>query len=133
VPQATNSTRDLTWLLDDMVERVSEARHVVVLSTDGLLIAASSKHLSAVASGLQSLARGAGRPFGATGVRQTIIEMNNMFVFVTEAGKRAHLVVVGSEDSDVGLIAYEMAMLVVRVGKYLTTSPRPGIGTTESR
>jgi predicted regulator of Ras-like GTPase activity (Roadblock/LC7/MglB family) len=123
-----------------MVERVSEARHVVVLSTDGLLIAASSKlgredaeHLSAVASGLQSLARGAGRPFGATGVRQTIIEMNNMFVFVTEAGKRAHLVVVGSEDSDVGLIAYEMAMLVVRVGKYLTTSPRPGIGTTESR
>lgn len=138
--QPTTSTRDLAWLLDDLVERVSEVRQAVVLSADGLLIAASSglsredaEHLSAVASGFQSLARGAGRQFGASAVRQTIIEMDTLFLFVTEAGKRANLAVLGSEDSDVGLIAYEMAMLVVRVGKYLTTSPRAGIGTTEHR
>lgn len=132
------STRDLAWLLDDLVERVAEIKQAVVLSADGLLIAASrglnredAEHLSALASGFQSLARGAGRHFGAGTVRQTIIEMDTLFLFVTAAGQRANLAVLGSENSDVGLIAYEMAMLVTRVGKYLTTPSRAGIGATE--
>lgn len=136
--QPITSTGDLAWLLDDLVKRVAEVRQAVVLSADGLLIAASrglsredAEHLSAVASGFQSLARGAGRHFGAGTVRQTIIELDTLFLFVTAAGKHANLAVLGSENSDVGFIAYEMAMLVTRVGKYLTTPSRPGIGTAE--
>jgi predicted regulator of Ras-like GTPase activity (Roadblock/LC7/MglB family) len=102
-----------------------------VLSSDGLLIAASTKlsredgdHLSAVAAGFQSLARGAGRHFGGGAVRQTIIEMESAFLFVTAAGSGACLAVLATEDADVGLIAYEMAMLVSRVGQYLSTPVR---------
>jgi uncharacterized protein len=131
VVQTTSSTRDLTWLLDDLVERVAEAKHAVVLSTDGLLIAASrglsredADHISAVAAGFQSLARSAGRHFGAGTVRQTVIEMDTAFLFVTAAGQGANLAVISTEESDVGLVAYEMAMLVTRVGQYLSTPSR---------
>jgi predicted regulator of Ras-like GTPase activity (Roadblock/LC7/MglB family) len=131
VMQKTTSTGDLTWLVDDLVDRVAEARHAVVLSADGLLIASSSalsredaEHLSAVAAGFQSLARGAGRHFGGGAVRQTIVEMESTFLFVTAAGTGACLAVLATEDSDVGLIAYEMAMLVTRVGQYLSTPIR---------
>ncbi|WP_345628904.1 roadblock/LC7 domain-containing protein [Rugosimonospora acidiphila] len=129
--QKTTSAGDLTWLVDDLVERVAQARHAVVLSADGLLISSSSglsredgEHLSAVAAGFQSLARGAGRHFGGGAVRQTIVEMETNFLFVTAAGTGACLAVLADEDADVGLIAYEMAMLVTRVGQYLTSPAR---------
>ena len=67
---------ELDWLLDDLVLRVNEVRHAVVLSNDGLAVGASTdlkredaEHLAAVASGFHSLAKGAGRHFGAGGVR----------------------------------------------------------------
>src|SRR2546423_511235 len=127
----TSSRSDLTWLVDDLAGRVDRARHAVVLSADGLLMAASrdlsredAEHLSAVAAGFQSLARGAGRRFGGGPVRQTIIGMESAVLFVTAAGNGACLAVLASEEADVGLIAYEMAMLVSRVGKYLSTPAR---------
>lgn len=133
--EKTNSVSDLNWLLDDLVARVEPARQAVVLSADGLLIAGSralsredAEHLSAVASGFQSLARGAGRHFGGGDVRQTIIEMESAFLFVTAAGHGACLAVLSSEDADMGLIAYEMAMLVTRVGQYLSTPARATAG-----
>ncbi|MEH1129963.1 roadblock/LC7 domain-containing protein [Micromonospora sp. CPCC 206061] len=138
--QTTSSASDLAWLLDDLVDRVAEVKQAVVLSADGLLIAASrglnredADHLAAVASGFQSLARGAGRQFRGGNVRQTIIEMDTMFLFVTAAGQRANLAVIGSDDADVGLVAYEMAMLVTRVGQYLTTPTRSSVIQTDGR
>jgi predicted regulator of Ras-like GTPase activity (Roadblock/LC7/MglB family) len=122
---------DLTWLLDDLVERVKEAEHAIVLSADGLLMAASkgfgqddAEHLSAIAAGIQSLARGAGDRFGGGGVRQTIIEMKSAFLLVTVAGQGACLAVLSTDEADVGLIAYEMAMLVASVGRHLSSPSR---------
>jgi predicted regulator of Ras-like GTPase activity (Roadblock/LC7/MglB family) len=77
-----------------------------------------------VAAGIQSLARGAGTRFGGGPVQQTIVEMQSSFLFVTAAGHGACLAVLASEDADVGLIAYEMAMLVTRAGKYLASPAR---------
>ncbi|WP_433604360.1 roadblock/LC7 domain-containing protein [Dactylosporangium sp. CA-139114] len=121
----------LHWLLDDLVDRVPSVQRSVVLSVDGLMIGASrglsredAEHLSAVAAGLQSLARGAGRHFGGGAVRQTIIEMESAFLFVTAAGRGACLAVLAGADADIGLVAYEMAMLVQRVGQSLTASAR---------
>ncbi|RKR86403.1 putative regulator of Ras-like GTPase activity (Roadblock/LC7/MglB family) [Micromonospora pisi] len=131
--QKTASTADLTWLLDDLVGRVTQAEHAIVLSVDGLLVASSKglgrddgEHLAAMASGIQSLARGAGRRFGGGTVQQTIIEMSSQFLFVTAAGRGACLAVLANEDADVGLIAYEMAMLVTRAGKFLASPAREG-------
>lgn len=129
--QKTATSADLTWLLDDLVGRVKQVDHAVALSTDGLLMAASKglgrddgEHLAAMAAGIQSLARGAGKRFGGGQVQQTIIEMQSSFLFVTAAGRNACLAVLATEDADVGLIAYEMAMLVTRVGKFVASPDR---------
>ncbi|MFI9388314.1 roadblock/LC7 domain-containing protein [Kutzneria sp. NPDC052558] len=126
-----HSETDLNWLLDNLVERVVDARHAVVLSADGLLIGKSdglsrddSDQLSAMASAFQSLARGAGRHFGGGQVRQTIVEMEHAFLFVTAAGRGACLAVLAEENADIGLIAYEMNLLVKQVGVYLSAAPR---------
>jgi predicted regulator of Ras-like GTPase activity (Roadblock/LC7/MglB family) len=124
-------TGQLNWLLDNLVERVAHIRHAVALSRDGIVVAASqsispddSDHLSALAAGLQSLARGAGQHFGAGEVRQTIIEMDSAFLFVTAAGEGTCLAVFAAADANVGVVAYEMGMQVRRMGKYLTAPSR---------
>lgn len=135
-----HSETDLNWLLDNLVERVVDARHAVVLSADGLLIGKSdglsrddSDQLSAMASAFQSLARGAGRHFGGGQVRQTIVEMEHAFLFVTAAGRGACLAVLAVESADLGLIAYEMNLLVKQVGVYLSSAPRnPTAETADS-
>jgi predicted regulator of Ras-like GTPase activity (Roadblock/LC7/MglB family) len=124
---------DLGWLLDDLVTRVAQIDKALILSRDGLAIGASqgftredAEHLSAVAAGFQSLARGAGQHFGGGRIRQTIVEMDNIFLFVTSAGEGSCLAVISPATADVGLIAYEMAILVKRVGPHLSVQSRPG-------
>ncbi|MEU6863398.1 roadblock/LC7 domain-containing protein [Streptomyces sp. NPDC046876] len=124
-------TGELDWLLDELVVRVREVRHAVVLSNDGLPVGASSalgredaEHLAAVASGFHSLAKGAGRHFQVGGVRQTMVEMDEGFLFVAAAGDGSCLAVLSTGGADIGLIAYEMARLVKRVGEHLYTPPR---------
>lgn len=126
-----NTTGQLSWLLDNLVARVEHVRQALVLSRDGLVVAASenmsredSDHLSALAAGVQSLARGAGRHFAGGEVRQTIIEMEAAFLFVMAAGEGTCLALLADADANVGVMAYEMAMLVRRMGKHLTASPR---------
>jgi len=123
---------ELDWLLDDLVSRVAQIDKAVILSRDGLVLGSSrslaredAEHLAAVAAGFQSLARGAGRHFQAGSVRQTIVEMESAFLFVTAAGQGACLAVLADANSDIGLIAYEMAMLVKRVGQNLSSPMRP--------
>ncbi|WP_406417830.1 roadblock/LC7 domain-containing protein [Streptomyces sp. NBC_01614] len=129
--RAAQRSGELDWLLDDLVLRVGEVRHVVVLSNDGLAVGASSdlrredaEHLAAVASGFHSLAKGAGRHFGAGGVRQTMVEMDDAFLFVAAAGDGSCLAVLTAVTADIGLVAYEMARLVKRVGEHLYTPTR---------
>jgi uncharacterized protein len=138
VTQAQEGMGGLGWLLDDLVERVPSARQAVVLSVDGLLMATTSgmtqadaEHMAAIAAGFQSLARGASRHFESGAVRQTIVEMEGAFLFVTAAGQGACLAVLAASDSDIGLIAYEMAMLVKRVGQTLTAPSRPAAASSD--
>ncbi|WP_310376580.1 roadblock/LC7 domain-containing protein [Catenuloplanes atrovinosus] len=131
------SSANLNWLLDDLINRVPTAHQAVVLSSDGLLMGASrslsredAEHMAAMAAGFQSLAKGASRHFGAGPVRQTVVEMEAAYLFVTAAGAGACLAVLAASDSDIGLIAYEMAMLVTRVGQTMSATQRtPGVHT----
>jgi predicted regulator of Ras-like GTPase activity (Roadblock/LC7/MglB family) len=129
-----NATIDLQWLLDDFVERVGAVNRAAVLSGDGLLVGRSSslsdedgEHLSAVASAFQGLARGAARQFEGGAVRQTMVEMDNAYLFVIAAGRGACLAVLASDKGDLGLIAYEMNILLKRVGTHMAAEPR-GVG-----
>ena len=123
---------ELDWLLDDLVTRVATVDKAVVLSRDGLAIGASAglgredaEHLSAIAAGFQSLARGVGQQFGGGRPRQTIVEIDSAFLLVTAAGEGSCLAVLAAASADVGLIAYEMAVLVKRVGEHLAVASRP--------
>ncbi|MBB4933815.1 putative regulator of Ras-like GTPase activity (Roadblock/LC7/MglB family) [Lipingzhangella halophila] len=127
-----NAARDLDWLLDELVERAVGTRCAILLSADGLLLGRSqelakedAEHLSAVASAFQSLARGTGRQFDGGKVLQTVVEMERAYLFVTSAGSGACLSLIAEENSDVGLIAYEMNVMVQQVGKFLDAAPRP--------
>ncbi|WP_340384143.1 roadblock/LC7 domain-containing protein [Streptomyces sp. SS7] len=118
-------------LLDDLTERVDHVRHALVLSNDGLVAGASTglrredaEHLAAVSSGLHSLAKGSGRHFGAGQVRQTMIEFDEALLFVTAAGSGSCLCVLSGAQADMGQIAYEMTLLVSRVGEHVTVDVR---------
>lgn len=137
----TPKGNELDWLLDDLIGRVAGAERAVVLSADGLLIGRSrnmstedGEHLSAMASAFQSLARGTGRHFGGGEVRQTVVEMDTAFLVVTAAGQGACLALLAAENADMGVAAYEMNLLVRRVGRRFATAPRnPAVGVAVER
>jgi len=128
---AADRVGQLDWLLDDLVRRVGHVTKAVILSQDGMALGASqtlgrddAEHLAALAAGFQSLARGAGRHFGGGGVRQTIIEMESGFLLVSAAGSGACLAVIAEEGADLGVVAYEMAILIRRTGEHIRVNTR---------
>lgn len=122
---------DFGWLITDFVRRVPGAAHAVVVSADGLLLASSqglpearAEQLSAVASGLVSLTHGAARCFDGGVVNQTVVEMENGYLFLMSISDGSCLAVLASPGSDIGTVAYEMTLLVDRVGQQLTPELR---------
>jgi predicted regulator of Ras-like GTPase activity (Roadblock/LC7/MglB family) len=129
--QAKSAGDQLGWLLDNLVSRVANVRQALVVSRDGLVVAMSQNmtreegdHLSALTAGVHSLARGTGQAVGGGEVRQTIIEMESAFLFVMSAGLGTCLAVLAGTDANLGVMAYEMTMLVRRIGMHLTAAPR---------
>ena len=115
------------WLLDNLVKTVPGTRHTLVVSADGLLMAMSENldrtsgdQMAAIVAGMSSLTRGAARQLRAGDVRQAIIEMDELFVFLMSVSNGSVLAVVADATCDVGLIGYEMAMLVSRTETTLT-------------
>jgi predicted regulator of Ras-like GTPase activity (Roadblock/LC7/MglB family) len=122
---------ELDWLLENLVSKVDRVRQAVTLSPDGMPLGKSpglsqddADHLAALAAGVQSLARGASQRFSGGEVRQTIIEMDAALLFITAADEGTCLAVLADADADAGLIAYEMAVLVMRVGQHMVANPR---------
>ncbi|MFV2195860.1 roadblock/LC7 domain-containing protein [Nocardiopsis sp. LOL_012] len=131
--------KNIDWLLDELLDRAVGSRSAIVLSADGLLIGRSQdlteedgEHLAAVASAFQSLARGTSQRFGGGQVLQSIVEMERAYLFVTGAGRGARLAVIAEESADVGLIAYEMNVLVEQVGRYMEAAPRQADASGEA-
>jgi uncharacterized protein len=131
VSASAHSAQDLNWLVTDFVERVSEVAHAVVVSADGLLLAHNSgfpqeraDQLAAVVSGLASLTRGAAQAFEAGIVVQTVVEMEAGVLVVMTISNRACLAVLAATGCDLGLVAYEMTLLVERAGRMLAPASR---------
>ncbi|RMI28874.1 roadblock/LC7 domain-containing protein [Nocardia stercoris] len=130
----------LDWLLDNLIDRVSGAESAVVLSADGLPVAGSNRltreqieHLAAIASALHSLGRGTGTHFGKGALRQTVIELDGGYLVVSEAGDGACLALLAASDADLGLIGYEMTVLVGQVHEHLAATPRIPTSTFTGR
>nr|WP_222437889.1 roadblock/LC7 domain-containing protein [Quadrisphaera sp. RL12-1S] len=113
--------------MDDFVRRVPGARNTLAVSADGLLMAMSADldrtegdQLSAIVAGMSSLTRGAARQLRGGEVRQAIVEMDELFLFTMSVSDGSVLAVVADATCDVGMVGYEMAMLVSRADAALT-------------
>lgn len=127
------------WLLTNFVNRVAGVSHAVVVSSDGLLLTSSAglprdraDQLAAVTSGMSSLTRGAARVFGAGEVLQTVVEMQLGCMLLMSIADGSCLAVLASPDCDMGLVAYEMTLLVDRAGQVLTPELRSQLRTAAS-
>jgi predicted regulator of Ras-like GTPase activity (Roadblock/LC7/MglB family) len=125
--QLSTEARNLNWLVSNFVAAVPGATEAAVVSCDGLLIAVSdglervdADRLSAVAAGLQSIARGASGPLRGGTVHEVIVEFEHVMLFVMSISESSVLVVDAARPCDVGLIGYEMAVLVERCARALT-------------
>lgn len=129
-----------SWLVSAFTEEVAGVAHAALVSADGLLVAASQSlprdradQLSAIASGLSSLALGTAELFTAGRVVQSVIEMEEGFLLLMSVGDGSNLVVLASPGCDIGLVGYEMTLLVDRVGKMVDTPLRQLAGGTAAR
>ena len=123
--------RGLDWVVSKFVDEVPSAAHAVLVSADGLLMAKSfslpderAEQVAAVSSGLASLAVGAARLFEGGAVLQTVIEMQHGYLLLMSVGDGSHLAVIAAAGCDIGLVGYEMTLLVDRVGRMVDTPVR---------
>ena len=121
------SGRTFNWLLVNFVRNTDGVRDAVAVSSDGLLIAKSdglsrdgAYQLAAIVSGLASLARSASRRYDFDGLKLIMIEMRRGFLLVSSITDGSCIGVLADVTGDVGLIGYEIAMLVDRAGAILT-------------
>ncbi|SBS71685.1 Roadblock/LC7 family protein [uncultured Mycobacterium sp.] len=125
------SNNSLDWLVSNFARDVPGVSHAVLVSVDGLLIAASeqlprerAEQLAAVTSGLASLAAGAAQLFEAGQVLQSVVEMAGGYLLVMRVGDGSQLATLAAPNCDIGQIGYEMAVLVERVGNVVSSSRR---------
>jgi len=115
------------WLLDNFGQTVPGVRQTVVVSADGLLMTLSTgldrttaDQLAAIVAGLSSLTRGAARLLQGGQVRQSVVELDGAFLILMTISDGSVLAVVADPGCDVGIVGYEMALLVSRAETALT-------------
>ena len=126
------SQRDsLDWLVTRFAREVAGVSHAVLVSADGLLMAASehmpverADQLAAVTSGLASLSAGAAQLFDGGHVMQSVVEMQNGYLLLMRVGDGSNLATLAARNCDIGQIGYEMAILVERVGAVVQAARR---------
>lgn len=129
--QASSQVPDLSWLVSDFVERVPDVAHAVVMSSDGVPLAVSDgiqpdrlERLSAITSGLISLAQGTAKMFSGGALTQTLITMERGILVIASISDGSGLAVLASAQADLDQIAYEMTILAEQAGHVLTPPAR---------
>ncbi|MER7502422.1 roadblock/LC7 domain-containing protein [Nonomuraea pusilla] len=136
----SQGARDVNWLVSGFVDDVPGVAHAVVVSADGLPMAFShgfpkdrADQLAAVAAGLVSLTHGAARVFEGGAVTQSLVEMERGLLLVMSISDGSCLAVLAAPDCDMGLVAYQMTVLVERAGQVLTPAVRAELSATRAR
>ena len=121
------AAQNVSWMLDHFVRETAGVEQAIGVSSDGLLMAmsvriprADADKLAATVSGLTTLATSASGLLQKGGLAQVITEFAGGYLVASLISGRACLGVVTSRDCDLGLVGYETAMLVERVGSVLT-------------
>lgn len=138
--QLRQSADNFTWLISDFVNRVPGVEHAVVVSSDGLLLTQSrdipeehGEQLSAIASGLYSLADGGARLFEKGTCEQLIVRMAHGHLFVMSISDGSSLAVLTTTEADMKIVAYQMTRLVEDAAHVLTPQLRSELREMVSR
>lgn len=125
----SNEANNVNWLVVNFVERTPGVEQAVAVSSDGLLLAlsatidrAGADRLAAIITGMRSLSQGAAGELHKGPVIQVLVEMGSAYLFVSSIPGGSILGVVAGKNCDLGLVGYEIAMFVDRVGAQLTPS-----------
>ena len=131
--------QDLDRLITDFTERVPKVLHALVVSSDGVPVAVSDliepdrlERLSAITSGLISLACGAGQIFDGGAVIQALVAMERGTLVIMAIDDGSSLAVLTTAAADLDLVAYEMTMLAEQAGSILTPLARGAVLDTGS-
>ena len=118
---------DVNWLLENFVAATPGVEQAIAVASAGLLIASRAElersaadKLAAIITGMRALAHGAAGELDRGPVAQVLVEMADGYLFVTAISGGSTLGVVTRRTCDLGLVGYEIAMLVSRVGPHLT-------------
>ncbi len=130
---------DVGFLLSTFVQQTPGVTDAIVVSTDGLLLAASqdtarddAERFAAASSGLISLAHAAAVPFDGGRVSEIVIETEGGFVFVTGISNTSSLAAFAASNCDVGRVGYEMGAMVRRCADALTPRSRDELDSTST-
>jgi uncharacterized protein len=131
MPKLSDEARNLNWLVANFAKSTPGVAHAIVVSADGLPVAVSGRldrtkvdQFAAITAGLASLTLGAAYRFEGGAVKQTIVEMEKGYLFVMSVTDGSCLAVIAASSCKVNMVAYEMTVLVARVGGALTPSLR---------
>jgi predicted regulator of Ras-like GTPase activity (Roadblock/LC7/MglB family) len=124
--ELSESALDFTWLLAKFAHETAGVIDVIAVSSDGLLMAvagdadrASSDRLSAIVSGMVSLAVGAGLSYGLGALNKVIVDAENGYLVVMAMGAGALLGVVADRGASLATVAYEAALFINRTNGLL--------------
>lgn len=125
--QLSSQAQDFTWLLTKFVQETTGVVDVIAVSSDGLLMAvagqverAASERLSAIVSGIASLAAGTGSSHGLGPLSKVIVDTEGGYLLIMAMGAGALLGVVARREASLGTVAYEMALFINRINGILT-------------
>lgn len=121
---------DNSWMLE-LIRTVRGVRHVVVLTSDGLLKVRTdhtpadvADKLAAACAGLTALGQGISKEFGTgAGPRQVMVEFDGGYLFVRGAGDGSRLAVVTEPVIDPALVAQQMQAQVLVIGERTLSTP----------
>jgi predicted regulator of Ras-like GTPase activity (Roadblock/LC7/MglB family) len=123
----SDKANNVNWLMASFVRSTPGVDQAIAVSSDGLLIAlsshlerASADKLAAIITGMRALAHGAANELAKGQVLQVLVEMGSAYMFVSAISGGSTLGVVASRGCDLGLVGYEITLLVERVGAQLT-------------
>jgi hypothetical protein len=127
-------TVDITWLLNDFVDKVHGVSHALITSSDGFPLTASddvrpddAEQLAAIASGLLSLAGSSAALYGKGSCEQIIIRLTRGYFLFMGIGTGAGLAVLTGPECDMRVVAYEMTQFVTNAGHALTPELRANL------
>jgi predicted regulator of Ras-like GTPase activity (Roadblock/LC7/MglB family) len=116
----------LTSLVNEFTCRLPGVAHAIVVSPEGLLVAASdslpaerAEQLAAMTAGVVAVTVGAARLLDGDDVKQAIVEMARGYFVVTTVADGLIVAVLAAPTSDITELGYELARLATEVDEQI--------------